>query len=98
MRRVDLECERAQALHLHGKGRKERVVPLRKQTAKLLREWLPRIGPEPQQPLFPNRFNQAMSRSGVASRLHRAANAATDRCPSLKDERVSPHLIRHYVF
>ena len=57
MRREDLECERAQALHLHGKGRKERVVPLWKQTAKLLREWLPQIGPEPQQPLFPNRFN-----------------------------------------
>ncbi|MEN8763386.1 MAG: tyrosine-type recombinase/integrase, partial [Thiogranum sp.] len=95
MRRVDLECERAQALHLHGKGRKERVVPLWKQTAKLLREWLPRIGPEPQQPLFPNRFNQAMTRSGVASRLQRAANTATDQCPSLKDKRVSPHLVRH---
>jgi integrase len=37
-RRVDLECERGQALHLHGKGRKERVVPLSKQTANLLRE------------------------------------------------------------
>ena len=97
VRRLDLECERAQALHLHGKGRKERVVPLWKQTAKLLREWLPRIGPEPQQPLFPNRFNQAMPRSGVASRLQRAANTATDQCPSLKDKRVSPHLVRHYV-
>ena len=95
VRRVDLQYERAQALHLHGKGRKERVVPLWKQTTRLLRDWLPRIGPEPQQPLFPNRFNQAMTRSGVASRLQRAANAATDQCPSLKDKRVSPHLIRH---
>jgi integrase/recombinase XerD len=95
VRRVDLECERAQALHLHGKGRKERVVPLWKQTTRLLREWLLRIGSEPQQPLFPNRFNQVMTRSGVASRLHRAANAATDQCPSLKDKRVSPHLVRH---
>jgi len=97
VRRVDLECERAQALHLHGKGRKERVVPLWKQTTRLLREWLLRIGSEPQQPLFPNRFNQVMTRSGVASRLHRAANAATDQCPSLKDKRVSPHLVRHYL-
>ena len=46
-RRVDLECEHGQALHLHGKGRKERVVPLWKQTAKLLREWLPGLGPSP---------------------------------------------------
>ena len=36
-----------------------------------------------------------MTRSGVASRLQRAANTATDQCPSLKDKRVSPHLVRH---
>lgn len=95
VRRVDLECERAQALHLHGKGRKERVVPLWKQTATLLRAWVLRIGPEPQQPLFPNRFNQAMTRSGVASRLQCATKAAAKQCPSLRDKRISPHLIRH---
>ena len=95
VRRVDLECERAQALHLHGKGRKERVVPLWKQTATLLRAWMLRIGPEPQQPLFPNRFNQAMTRSGVASRLQCATKAAAKQCPSLRDKRISPHLIRH---
>jgi len=93
--RQDLECERGQALHLHGKGRKERVVPLWKKTTKLLKEWLRQIGAEPQQPLFPNRFNQAMTRSGVTSRLHHAVKAATEQCTSLKDKRVSPHLIRH---
>lgn len=95
VRRVDLEREHGQALHLHGKGRKERVVPLWKRTAKLLREWLPRIRPEPQQALFPNRFNQAMTRSGVASRLRQATRAAIPLCTSLKGKRVSPHSIRH---
>lgn len=95
VRRVDLEREHGQALHLHGKGRKERVVPLWKRTSRLLREWLPRIGPDPQQPLFPNRFNQAMTRSGVASRLAQAARAATPRCATLKGKRVSPHSVRH---
>jgi site-specific recombinase XerD len=95
VRRVDLEREHGQALHLHGKGRKERVVPLWKRTARMLQKWLPRIGPEPQQPLFPNRFNQAMTRSGVASCLRQATRAATPRCPSLKGKCVSPHSVRH---
>ncbi|WP_295454034.1 site-specific integrase [uncultured Thiodictyon sp.] len=95
VRRVDLECERCQALHLHGKGRKERVVPLWARTTKLLRDWLARIAPEPQQPLFPNRQGQPMTRSGVASRLARSAWTASAGCPSLKDKRVSPHCVRH---
>lgn len=95
VRRMDLEHEHGQALHLHGKGRKERVVPLWKRTSKLLRDWLPRIGPALQQPLFPNRFNQPMTRAGVASRLRLATRAATPRSPSLKGKRVSPHSVRH---
>lgn len=95
VRRMDLECEHGLALHLHGKGRKERVVPLWKRTSRLLRDWSSRIGPEPQQPLFPNRYNQTMTRSGVASRLHEATLSATPSCPSLSGKRVSPHLVRH---
>ncbi|AUB85676.1 tyrosine-type recombinase/integrase [Candidatus Thiodictyon syntrophicum] len=94
-RRVDLESEHCQALHLHGKGRKERVVPLWARTTKLLRDWLARIGAEPQQPLFPNRQGQPMTRSGVASRLARSVRAASSCCPSLQDRRVSPHSVRH---
>jgi site-specific recombinase XerD len=95
VRRMDLEREHGRALHLHGKGRKERVVPLWKRTSRLLRDWLPRIGPEPQQPLFPNRYHQPMTRSGVASRLREATHAAAESCHSLNDKCVSPHMVRH---
>jgi len=95
VRRGDVACERCQAIHLHGKGRKERVVPLWRRATQLIRDWLPRIGPEPQQPLFPNRRDQAMTRSGVTSRLDRAVRAATAQCPSLASKQVSPHWIRH---
>ncbi len=93
--RADLECERCQALHLHGKGRKERVVPLWSRTTKLLRHWLAEIPPQPQQPLFPNRQGQPMTRSGVAERLAVCLERASARCPSLKGKRVSPHSLRH---
>jgi len=95
VRRVDLESEHGQALHLHGKGRKERVVPLWKRTSRLLKTWLTIIGPDSQQPLFPNRFGQMLSRSGVESRLRKAVTIATAQCPSLNNKVVSPHVVRH---
>ena len=95
VRRADVESERCAAVQLHGKGRKERVVPLWKRTAQLLRGWLPQIGSAPQQPLFPNRLGKAMTRSGVEKRLQAAVTAAKKRCPSLQGRNISPHLLRH---
>jgi site-specific recombinase XerD len=95
VRRLDFESMRCQALNLHGKGRKERVVPLWTSTRRLLKAWITQIGADPQQPLFPNRFGQMMSRSGVVSRLRMAVTNAITQCPSLNDKVVSPHVIRH---
>lgn len=91
----DFDCNHSQSIHLHGKGRKERVVPLWKSTVKLLRRWLTQIEPGPQHPLFPNRFGQKLSRSGVESRLRLALSKAIMQCPSLRGKIVSPHVIRH---
>ncbi len=95
IRRADFENERSQAVHLHGKGRKERVIPLWKRTRRLLRAWVAQIRPDPQQPLFPNRFGHMLSRSGVESRLRMAVTNAATQCPSLISKVVSPHVIRH---
>ena len=92
IRRGDFDSEQGQAVHLHGKGRKERVVPLWKSTVRLLRRWLSQIEPDPQKPLFPNRFGQMMNRSGVESRLRMALPKAIVQCPSLKGKIVSPHV------
>lgn len=95
LRARDVLVERESAVHLHGKGRKERVIPLWKGTAKQLRGWLSETGATPDAPVFPNRAGQAMSRSGVRDRLDRAVAAATQHCPTLKDRHVSPHTLRH---
>lgn len=95
LRRIDLEGSQAQAIHLHGKGRKERMVPLWKSTSKLLRSWIIQLRPDPQQPLFPNRYGLAMTRSGVESRLRKAVAAAALSYSSLKIHTVSPHVVRH---
>lgn len=93
--RCDLRSTPCASVRIHGKGRKDRVVPLWKTTAGLLAEWLTEISDGEQTPLFPNRFGNRLSRSGVENRLHRAVVAAQSQCPSLAGRSVSPHTIRH---
>ena len=82
-------------LLLHGKGRKERSVPLWKSTARLLRQWIQRIGSNPDSALLPNAANGCMTRSGIAKRFAQAVHSAQQSTPSLRGRRISPHTFRH---
>lgn len=95
LRVADILWDRAPAVHLHGKGRKERIVPLWKQTAAQVREWLTRIDRTALAPVFPNRAGRPLSRSGVEHRLHVAIATASGRCPTLATRSISPHTLRH---
>jgi site-specific recombinase XerD len=91
----DVLLDRAYALHPHGKGRKERVIPLWKSTATQLRSWLQCIDHQPKAPVFPNRAGNALSRSGVEHRLRVTIGKASLNCPSLQGRTISPHTLRH---
>ena len=95
LRVADVLIERQTSLLLHGKGRKERVVPLWKSTVTQLKNWLGQIDRRSESPVFPNRAGKALSRFGVRQRLQRAVDHASKRCPSLAGRRVSPHTFRH---
>lgn len=95
LRSSDILLDRASALHLHGKGRKERVVPIWTSTAAQLRAWATRIDAGPDAPVFPNRAGKPLSRAGVEHRLKVAIEKAAKRCPSLTARRISPHTLRH---
>lgn len=91
----DVLLDRQRALRLHGKGRKERLVPLWESTAARLREWLPRIHAGTESPVFPSHEGKRLSRSGVEHRLRVALRTAAKRCPTLATRRISPHTLRH---
>lgn len=91
----DLELDVTPSVRLHGKGRKQRTVPLWKETAAEIREWLKVSGLQKDQPLLPNRWGGSMTRSNVADRLTRAVRKAAPRCPSLNGRTISPHTMRH---
>lgn len=93
---VRLDPAAGPCLELHGKGRKERVVPLWAETARVLRAWSRELGDQGGGGVvFPNARGQALSRDGVDHLLRRAVAIAALACPSLGAKRVSPHVLRH---
>lgn len=86
----------AACVHLHGKGRKQRSVPLWHTTVKSLRAWL-RANPEltAEAILLPNRNGREMTRANVTLRLALAVRHATETLPALAKRKISPHTIRH---
>jgi integrase/recombinase XerD len=87
--------EPSPTVHIQGKGRRERLLPLWKQTAMDLRAWLAVRG-QPRSPeLFVNARNQTMTRWGFEYVLRKHGQVAAERCPSLKAKRLSPHVLRH---
>lgn len=95
MRVSDLLLEQGAAIHIRGKGRKERSVPLWRSTAGELKRWLRAYPRGPETPLFPNRAGGALTRVGVSERLQLAARIAAKTYPELAKRRISPHIIRH---
>ena len=96
VRVVDVVLDGAACVHLHGKGRKLRSIPMWDATVTEIRSWL-RLNPtlRCEAALLPNRDGQAMSRSNVAQRLDVAVRRASVEQPSLLKKRVSPHILRH---
>jgi site-specific recombinase XerD len=96
IKRTDITIGRGSAsVDLHGKGRKDRTVPLWPSTLRRLKHWFHEIPDAPDSPVFPDSRGFTLSRSGVEYRLKRAALKASQSCPSLRGRPVSPHLFRH---
>ena len=96
VRVADVMLDGAPCVHLHGKGRRQRSVPLWKTTVREIRDWLRTNGsPRGEAPLLPNRDGKPMTRSNVEQRLDRAVARAATAHRSLATKRISPHTIRH---
>jgi integrase/recombinase XerD len=92
---ADVLLEGCAAVRIHGKGRKERSVPLWRNTVTETRRWLARTGGKPDQPLFSGWAGARMTRPAVTARLQLAVSRAAKVCPQLAQRGVTPHTIRH---
>jgi integrase/recombinase XerD len=97
LRLDDLAFQPTPHILVRGKGRRERQLPLYKETARTLRAWLTVRGEALAPELFVNACGQSLTRSGFEYILAKYAAIAAERCPSLTKKRISPHVLRHYL-
>lgn len=91
----DLQTHPQASIHVRGKRRRERVLPLWKETAKSLRAWVALRGEPRATELFLNAQGGPLTRSGFEYILHKYVKMAAHICPSIAAKRVSPHVLRH---
>ena len=84
-------------IHIHGKGRKERDVPLWKSTASFLHKFMRGFEAANSDKLFTNRIDGPLTRSGVRYRLNCLTKKASESVPTMKRKTISPHTFRHTV-
>src|SRR6266851_6364075 len=95
VRVADIVLHGAACVHLHGKGRKQRSIPLWRSIANETRAWLthnPRLTAHCA--LLPNRDGEPMTRSNVTQRLTLAVRAATKHHLEPAPRRISSHHLR----
>ena len=82
------------SIHVLGKGRRERALPLWKPTASALRAWLAVRGDVATPEVFVNARGEPFSRWGFAYLL-KPHSATAAPCPGLRGKQISPHVLRH---
>jgi integrase/recombinase XerD len=95
LRLDDLTFDPQLTIRVHGKGRRERALPLWKETASALRAWLAIRGAALVPEVFLNSRSKQFTRSGFTHILGNHVRRAARLCPSLATKRVSPHVLRH---
>lgn len=97
MRASDLRLSPPCQVRIYGKGRKERICPVRRTTALLAREHLNErhCTDGEDAPLFVGMRGDALTRHGVLRAVQRRVRAASDTMPSLRKKKVGAHTFRH---
>ena len=94
VRSADLHLASQAQVRLHGKGSKDRLCPLWRETASALARVL-RALPAGDGPIFRNARGQPLSRDGVAYILDKYVRLSAREVPTLSRRRVTPHVMRH---
>lgn len=92
----DLRLEDPSQVLVHGKGRKDRVVPLAPDLVATLREFLRARPPAARRgAVFTNARGDRLTRFGVVHILARSVECAATSTPGLRGRAISPHVLRH---
>jgi site-specific recombinase XerD len=91
-----LSLEAGAHIRVVGKGRKERIVPLTKQTVSILKAWIKNLASNSDSSLvFPSVRGGRLSPDAVQHLVKKHVSTAMRACPSLNHKQVTPHSLRH---
>lgn len=79
----------------HGKGRKDRITPLTRETIDVLERWLDELAGGADQPVFPSRRGTPLSRDAIERRLALYTDRVAADCTTLHGKKISAHVLRH---
>jgi len=91
----DLQLGKGPHVSCLGKGRKQRITPLTSGTVAVVSSWLAERGAQAAEPLFPTSIGRALGRDGLERRIAKHVAVAAKRCPSLREKKVTAHVLRH---
>lgn len=95
VRCADLQLSAPRQVRLRGKGKKERVLPLWRETAGALHRLIGATGIGGEQHAFVNRHGQPITRDGIAYILDKYVMAAAPERASIARLKITPHVLRH---
>lgn len=95
LRISDVQIGPHSQLECLGKGRKQRIIPLQRNTTALLTAWFREVTAAPDMPLFPSHTGTHLTRAAVGKLVARHAKTAAERCPSIAGKNITPHTLRH---
>jgi integrase len=97
VRWADLQLTSPRQVRLHGKGRKERLLPPWRETADALHHLRGSTKSADHQHVFVNRHGQPLTRDGIAYILRKHVSELVKERPTLAKKHITPHVLRHYV-
>ncbi len=83
------------SIHVIGKGRKERTIPIWKSTQNYISEFMKETHGNTTEYLFTSQYGEKLTRSGIKYRLDCLVKNASLNCPTLIKKQVTPHVFRH---
>ena len=98
MRIRDFHISRPYYIKILGKGNKERLVPLSEPVVHEFKNYLEssRLKNKPTDSLlFTNNRHEKLTRAGINHILNKYVSLASDKVITLKQKRVTPHVLRH---
>lgn len=95
----DIRQDKPATIILHGKGSKDRLVPISEKTCQLVKSYLTQTKKDSimfkDKLLFLNKVGKKLTRAGVVYILKKYVDLARSENPELIPEKFSPHCMRH---